>query len=141
MTYEEMCRYIVAKEKLNWEAFTSAIESRKQELTSIRQICFYFGHVFYKSMSYREMGRVFKKDHATVIHSVSVVKHDMEENEMFKRKINAYHERLRTAIYNDWPNEDDDADKMLEDTNSIITNMRIIAEAYCKMTGKKMIYI
>ena len=123
-----------------WEEFTTAAGSRKQELAQTRQICFYFGYVFFKSTSYREMAEVFKKDHSTVTHSVSVVQHDMKVNGVFKRKIEAYHERIEKALRNsNLPV--DQADKILDDTNRTISSMRIIAETYCRLTGKRMVDI
>ena len=139
MTYEEMCRYIVAKEGFTWDDFTSSTSNRRQELTSARQICFYFGYVFFKSMSYREIGSIFKKDHATAIHSVSVVQEDMKVDGIFKRKIDEYHKRLNATIYNGWPKDRDEADKILDKANEAIERMRIIAEAYCELMDKKMV--
>ena len=121
-----------------WEEFTTAAGSRKQELAQTRQICFYFGYVFFKSMSYREMAETFKKDHSTVTHSISVVQRDMKVDGVFKRKMEAYHERIAAALRRAGL-ATDQADKMLEDTNKVITNMRVIAEAYCQLTGRKMV--
>jgi len=139
MTYEEMCKYIVAKEGFTWDEFTAAASNRKRELRTARQICFYFGYVFFKSMSYREIADIFKQDHSTAMHAVSVVQRDMKVEGTFKRKIEEYHKRLSATIYNGWPKDRDKADEILDKANEAIERMRIIAEAYCELTGKRMI--
>jgi hypothetical protein len=139
MTYPEMCRYIVAKEGFIWEEFLLASKKRDQEYRSTRQICFYLAYVFFKNMSYREAGAIFGKDHATAIHAVSVVTKDMKTNVDLRRKIKGYCTKLEAAIYSEWPTNKADADEILDGIHKAMQQMKIIAEAYCKITGKRLV--
>jgi hypothetical protein len=139
MTYEEMCRYIVAREGFVWDEFLLANRKRDREYRQARQICFYFAYMFFKNMSYREAGEIFGKDHATAIHAVSVITKDMKTNVDLRRKIKSYQEKIEGAIYSDWPSNNTDADAILDNIHKAMTQMRIIAEAYCEITGKRIV--
>ncbi len=90
-------------------------------------------------MSYREAGAIFGKDHSTAIHAVSVITEDIKTSVDFRKKIKEYQDRLTNSIYANWPSDHTKADRLLNDVQKTITQMKRIAEAYCKLTGKRMI--
>lgn len=139
MTYEDMCRYIVAKEGYGWNEFQKYNKSREMQYTRVRMICFYFAYVFFKNMSYKQAGAIFGKDHATAIHAVSVITNDLKTNVDLRNKINAYHVTIERAIYTNWPTNNKEADEIINNVQQTITQMKRIAEAYCKLTKKKMV--
>lgn len=58
-------------------------KSRKAEIRSKRQICIYLLN-WYGEWKQRELGLLFNKDHATVIHSCRVVENDMLTDKRLK---------------------------------------------------------
>ena len=62
-------------------------KSRKRELVNARQVCMYFMRKFFPEMSLASVGEVFKKDHATVLHSIRVVKDQMFSSPAYKMSI------------------------------------------------------
>lgn len=136
MTYEEMCRWVVANEGCEWDDFVSRNAMRKAELVEVRQICFYFGWKYYKSLSYAKMGRIFGKDHATVLHAIKMAKRDLAVEGDFKRKMITYDRGLSDILQTYRLKQDD---QVITQLLTSIDQMKIIAEAYCKITGKKII--
>ena len=134
-----MCRYIVAREGFVWEEFLLANKKRDSEYARTRQICFYFAYVFFKNMSYREAGAIFGKDHSTAIHAVSVISEEIKTNVDLRKKIKDYQEKLTSSFYANWPSDHNKADQLINNVQKTIKQMKIIAEAYCKLTGKRMI--
>lgn len=139
MTYEEMCRYIVAKEGYIWEEFILANKKRDQEYSRTRQICFYFAYVFFKNMPYRTAGAIFGKDHATALYAVGAIEDLIKYNVEFRRKIADYHSKLANSIYSNWPSDTSEAEQLVIDVQKTIDQMKRIAEAYCKIAGKRMV--
>lgn len=141
MTYLEMCRYIVAKEGYNWKEFVSFNSLRKEELVEVRQICFYFGWKYFKSLSYSKMGSVFGKDHATVMYAIRTAQRDIKVEGSFKRKITAYDKKISEILSTYRLKDDEQSEEILKNLMTSIDQMRIIADAYCKITGYKIVKI
>ena len=139
MTYEEMCRYIVAKEGFIWEEFIRSNKKRDQEYTRTRQLCFYFAYVFFKNITYREAGAIFGKDHATALYAVSVVEDLVKYNVEFRKKIAAYHSVLTNSVYSNWPSDTNEAEQIVINVQETMERMKKIAETYCKLTGKRLV--
>ena len=136
MTYNEMCRYIVAREGFDdWDYFLSKSKERRGDFRLPRQICMYIGFVCFKNLTYAEIGGVFQKDHSTAVHAVRTIGGEMENNRNLNNKINAYIKEIKKRIDKDLPNISD----ITEPVVMTINKMKIIAEAYCELTGKRMI--
>ena len=131
MTYIEMCRYIVAREGFDdWDYFLSKSKERRNDFRLTRQICMYIGFTCFKNMTYEEIGKVFKKDHATAIHAIRTIGGEIENNRMLNDKVKAYIKEI---------NRNTSEPPVIEDLTPTIDKMKIIAEAYCELTGKRMI--
>lgn len=139
MTYDEMCKWVVKSQGFEWDDFIKSNANRREEYVETRNICFYFGWKYYKSLSYSKMGRTFGKDHATVMHSIKVVKRDINTVGDFSRKMKAYDRHITEALSTYRLKEDDSDGSMTSLLLTSIEQMRLVAEAYCRITGKKII--
>jgi chromosomal replication initiator protein len=78
MIQEVVCCYFNLKEEL------IQTNSRKREIVQARQITMYFAKILTDS-SYAHIGKVVgNKDHATVHHSIKLVKEQMEISKSFR---------------------------------------------------------
>lgn len=60
---------------------------RKRELVEARQISMYFIKKCFKNMTLSEIGKLFNRDHATVLYSVKHISELIKFNVAFKKKI------------------------------------------------------
>lgn len=139
MTYEQMCQWVVKSQGFEWDDFIKKNADRREEYVETRNICFYFGWKYYKSLSYSKMGRTFGKDHSTVMHSIKIVKRDINTVGDFSRKMKAYDRHITEALSTYRLKEDDSDGSMTSLLLTSIEQMRLVAEAYCRITGKKII--
>ena len=140
MDYEEMCRYVAAREGFaDWDLFIAATHKRAEALRLTRQICMYLGYELYKKLTLAELGRPFHKDHSTVIHSVRTIGFERSMNRSLDMKLTAYLKDLSEIIANDVPEVTPEAIEVINSLTPTIEKMRIIAEAYCDITGKKIV--
>ena len=140
MNYEEMCRYIAAREGFtDWDLFLASTGKRGEAIRLARQICMYLGYEFFKNLTLAKLGRVFHKDHATVLHSVRTIGDERTHNRSLDMKINTYIKDLCEIIGGDELEVPPEATAVLESITPTIEKMRIIAEAYCEITGKRIV--
>ena len=140
MTYEEMCRYVAAREGFKyWPEFIRVTKSRKEDVRFTRQLCMYLGSVCYPNMSYQKLGQVFNKDHATAMHAVQLISFEHSHNKTLGYKIDVYVGEITRRIYGDIKEIPEEVGVMFDKLMTTTEKMRIIAEAYCKITGKKII--
>lgn len=140
MTYNEMCRYVVAREGFSdWEEFIKANRSRKEPVRFTRQLCMYIGSVCYPNITYQNLGRIFGKDHATAMHAIKTISFEQNVNRTLAHKISGYIDEITKLIYGDIKEVPANVSLMFDNVMTAIEKMRIIAEAYCEITGKKII--
>jgi len=72
-------------------------KSRKRELVEYRQISM---HILkgYTTLGASAIGRVFKKDHATVLHSIKTVENLLNTDKNFAYKFNSVKQRVRPIL-------------------------------------------
>ena len=140
MTYEEMCRYVAAREGFtDWDAFVKASKVRKENLRFTRQLCMYLGSTCFPKLSYKKLGDVFMKDHATAMHSIQTISFEQYNNRTLAHKISAYVQEITQLIYGDIQKVPPEYNEMVANIMPTIQKMRIIAEAYCEITGKRIV--
>ena len=140
MNYTEMCRYIAAREGFpDWEEFIKVNRSRKEPVRFTRQLCMYIGSVCYPKISYKSLGRVFGKDHATAMHAIKTISFERDLNRTLAHKIGVYIDEITKLIYGDIKEVPAEVSLMFDDVMTAIEKMRIIAEAYCEITGKRLV--
>jgi len=140
MTYEEMCRYVAAREGFtDWGEFVASANKRDAALTHTRQVCFYLGYEIFKELTLSKLGKIFKKDHATVLHSVRTIGFDRKNSRALDTKLTAYMGDIKAITQNDVPQTREAVDYILESMIPTIEKMRVIAEAYCNITGRRLV--
>lgn len=72
-------------------------KSRKRELVEYRQIAM---HILkgYTTLGCSAIGRIFKKDHATVLHSIKTVENLLRTDKNFAYKFNSVKQRVRPIL-------------------------------------------
>lgn len=139
MTYEEMCRYIVAKEGYDWESFLKLNSNRKREIVRVRQVCFYLGPMLFRGIKQIEMGRIFDMERSSVSTAISAVANDIDTNADIRIRVHGYYSMLTAHMYSNAPLDAIIPDNIIEDMNIVLEKMKSIASAYCRITGKKII--
>lgn len=76
---------ISVAESLNLEPKTIISKSRHREIVEARQLCMFFIRNL-KEIPYMKIGKMFHRDHATVIHAVNQVKNLLEWDSTFREK-------------------------------------------------------
>ena len=140
MTYQEMCQYIVAKEGFqDWEA-ARTIKSRKSGIMTARQICFYLASIFFYRLTWTEIAGIFNLNHSTAIHSVKAISDRRETERRFNSKIEGYIKEINSMMNPEEIILKVQTDKELaEMLFKRIDDLKLLAETYCSLTGKKMI--
>lgn len=87
------------------------------------------------------MGSVFGKDHATVMYAIRTAQRDIKVEGSFKRKITAYDKKISEILSTYRLKDDEQSEEILKNLMTSIDQMRIIADAYCKITGYKIVKI
>jgi len=136
MNYTEMCRYIVAREGMDWEGFLRCTKSREQLYKTTRHICMYIGHRVLHLSTPRLAG-IFGQNHPSALHAIKTITNDYNNYGHFAKKIDQYICDIRTIIEHE--NNDYTAAQVIDITATTIEKMRIIAEAYCEITGKRIV--
>ena len=140
MTYEEMCRYVAAREGFtDWDLFIASTQKRAEELRLTRQICMYLGYELFKELTLAKLGRPFRKDHSTVLHAVRTIRFERRNSRSLDMKLTAYLKDIGEIIVNDVPEVTPAAVEVINSLTPTIEKMRVIAEAYCEITGKKIV--
>jgi len=141
MTYEEMCRYVAAREGIDDFDHFQKSSSRKKEYRSARQICYYLSGLFLNITSIAA-GEMFDQDHSTVLHARKTVINECETNKEFRKKIDDYIMAIIEIRKREYGG---DAILALEHQDILtgllrdIDKLWVLAEAYCEITGKKII--
>lgn len=66
-------------------------KQRTAEENLARQIiCYMTRHFFNTGISFSEIGKIFNRNHATILHAVRVIKNQMDVNKRLKEKIERY---------------------------------------------------
>jgi len=78
--------YKITKEDLQ-------LKTREETIREARQVCMYYLKIHTKA-SLQRIGLYYKKDHATVLHSVNTVKNQMDTNKYFNQKIEMMEESI-----------------------------------------------
>lgn len=143
MTYQEMCRYIVAKEGFqDWEAVRT-IKSSKKGLIRARNLCMYFGEIFFPVMTKDSLSDVFGMAHGATTYARKTITNDCLTDPALKRKIDTYYDEIlhmkSISQGYDAIAEAYKSGSITDAVNDIISKLRPIAETYCSLTGKKMI--
>ena len=68
--------------------------TRKREIVKARQVAMYFLKKYSKK-SLASIGAIFKKDHATVLHSCRVVAEDMKSDKFYRNEIKHINEKIQ----------------------------------------------
>jgi len=143
MTYKEICLSICEGEGIAYDDLVS--RSRKRELVQTRQLCMYFGHMFLKhSMTLAAIGAPFGRDHATVLHAKKTVQNIMTFDKVFRARVLHYEmkfEKLKTETGIVSIKEELERNEIAHRLIMQLSEMRIIAEAYCLLSGHKLIPI
>jgi len=141
MTYKEMCLEICKGEGVEYDDAIS--RSRKGEIVQARQLCMYFGNIFMKGrgVSYADLGKPFNRDHATVLHAIKTVRNRMTYNRLFRARVMHYeikfeNKKTETGIIS--IKEELDRNVVAHRLIMHLSEMRIIAEAYCLLSGHKL---
>lgn len=143
MTYQELCLSICEGEGVEWDDVVSA--SRKRELVLTRQLCMYFGRIFFgDTMTLAQIALPFGKDHATAIHAAKTVQNLMFSDKVFRARVLHYeikfeHQKTETGIIS--IKQELERNEIAHQLIMRLSEMRIIAEAYCLLSGHKLIPI
>ncbi len=86
MEYEDICRYIFAREGLNFDEQRYS-DSREKTIKTARHISMYFARELYPKMSWRQIAETFNRDHSTAIYAHKIVRNDYETDKAFRYKI------------------------------------------------------
>lgn len=143
MTYHEMCLLICEGEGLEYEAICT--QSRKHERVLTRQLCMYFGTIFFGGkMTLAAIGEPFGKNYTTVIHAVKTIQNLMFSDKIFRARVMHYEikfeaQKTETGIIS--IREELTRNEIAHELIMRLSEMRIIAEAYCLLSGNKLISI
>ncbi len=135
-----MCKYIFKEEGFPDWRYDRMKNARTEKLKTARQICMYFGHIYFNGVTLKQLAEPFNRDHATAIHSIKVVRNRAEVEKDFKRKIDEYKitiDRLfdESIILMRVSKEKELAGMLL----AKIKDMELIARVYCVLSDKKMV--
>jgi chromosomal replication initiation ATPase DnaA len=72
-------------------------KNRQSNIREARQLVAYFVRE-YTGLSFPKVGFVINRDHATVMHSIKVVKSEIEFNKDYRRKYELINEIIKTRI-------------------------------------------
>ncbi|MCK9281575.1 MAG: hypothetical protein M0P71_13195 [Melioribacteraceae bacterium] len=114
-------------------------KSRRGPLCHTRQICIFLGRMFFKCLSYSELGKLFLKKHSTVISAIKTIACEREYNKELNQKLVDYIDDIK--LINNTPDTIPDIDVISDSITLITERMRIIAEAYCQLTNNQIIAI
>jgi hypothetical protein len=95
--------------------------SRKREYAEVRQVIFYFAYIYLKFYPLSQIGKKYKRNHATVLHSVKVVKCLCETNKSFNDKIQGINTLLKNHLKHVVKNEMLESEVLLTQKRSKIT--------------------
>jgi len=95
--------------------------SRKREYAEVRQVIFYFAYIYLKFYPLSQIGKKYKRNHATVLHSVKVVKSLCETNKSFNNKIQGINTLLKNHLKHVVKNEKLESEVLLTQKRSKIT--------------------
>jgi hypothetical protein len=137
MNYTEMCRYIVAREGFDWEEFMKANKNRETEYRQPRQICYYLGLKFFGSLSHNDRAKVFGHQPSNAIRAIKVIENDRRGNKALDEKIIQYEKAINEKLKCE--KLADISDDILRDIAPLMERMQVIAEAYCRITGKRIV--
>ena len=142
MTYTEMCKYVFEQEGFpDWEDWKLS-KSREKDIRRARQICIYLGDLFFKQVSSGRLAAIFGQDHATALHSIKVIQNDCKTDKNLTLRISTYMSHIKEEIglqEADRINLNIQYQYVMSEAADIINRMGVIAQAYCDITGKKMV--
>ena len=142
MTYETICRYVFACERIDWSLHDS--KKRDRELVFARQVSIYLGNSFYPGMTWVALAAIFKKDHATAMHAVKSITNLMFSDSDIRQKMLKYSSEIQNHIRK---RRETEIKVMLKMKNSdtlsalltVIDKMELVAKIYCDITNNKIV--
>ena len=72
------------------------IKTRKREIVICRQLIMYFLKKFNRKQTLAEIGSVYGKDHATVLHAIKTVNNLIDTDKSFSCKVELYSKKIET---------------------------------------------
>lgn len=144
MNYETICKYVFEKENISWELHDS--KKRDVGLVLARQISIYVVDFLYPNETWTVLGSMFKKDHASAMHSVKQINDLMTYDSDLRRKVFAYCDYARQIEAQEKERE---IKEMLELRNTetmrtlldVIDKMELVAKIYCEITNNKIVKV
>ena len=73
-------------------------KTRKREVVLPRQVCMYFIREMFPNLTFENIGFIFKKDHATVMHAIKVMKDLMDTDKAFMVEVDVLRKDIMRII-------------------------------------------
>jgi len=140
MRYIEACRYIFERRGQKWENHTSRYRGRDFVLT--KQICLVLGKAVYPELTYTELSLLFDMDHSSVNHAEKTINDLTYHDKKLKDELRFIERYLREQRYKADLRRIEKIksdEKFVRRLERIVSEMRLVAEAYCLMTNHKII--
>lgn len=141
MNYKEVCLSICKEEGYDYDLVTT--RSRKRELVITRQLCMYFGAMFFRNkITFAALAEPFGRDHATINHAVKTINNLMFSDKLLRARVMQYtikFEKMKTEATIITVQEEIKRNEVAHELIMRLSEMRIIAEAYCLLSGHKLI--
>jgi hypothetical protein len=96
MTPDEIIRDVYKHERVDYDG--RMLPDRKKRHLQARQRAMYLIKYFHPIVSYYEIGRMFGKHHATVMHSCSLVTNYIATEKAYEREMGVYIHRIRRSM-------------------------------------------
>lgn len=139
MEYIDICKYIFAEERVDWELHN--FKSRRRQLVQARQISMYLGNWFYPNITDKLLAGIFGLDHASAQASFKAVKKLLFSDKAYRANMDKYLMQIRERIKKE---EAERNEKLLQDEMfrkkllDTIESMELIAKVYCDIKNKKL---
>jgi hypothetical protein len=96
-THETIEAIVCSNESISIQMLRSTCKNRSRELVFARQLIFYFMRQ-YTDYSLAEIGALYGKSHASVIHSIKVIKNLCDSDRKLHTKFDLYDLRVQISL-------------------------------------------